>query len=56
MIAALYSAQETLGREINPKIFRKNEWVKRRDGKDAFIKDVLAKPCMDVMGDENGLG
>lgn len=56
VVAALYSIQETLGREINPKIFRKEEWVKRRDSNDAFLKDVLAKPRMDVMGNEDELG
>lgn len=56
IVAALYSVQETLGREINPKIFGKEEWVKRRDSGDAFIKEVLNKPRMDVMGDGNELG
>lgn len=56
VVAALYLAQEALGREINPKIFGKEEWVQRRDSGDAFIKEVLNKPCMDVMGGGNELG
>lgn len=51
VVAVLYPVQETLGREINPKIFRKEEWTQRRESKDAFIKEVLDKPRMDVMGE-----
>lgn len=55
-VAALYSAQETLGREINPKIYRDKEWKVLVKSKDAFIKEVLKKPRMDVIGDSFGLG
>lgn len=55
-VSALYSVQETLGREINPKIYRKDEWIQMVNNKDAFIKEVLSKPRMDVMGDNNGFG
>lgn len=53
VVAALYPVQESLGREINPKIFAKNEWIKKRDSNEAFIKEVLNKKRMDVMGDGN---
>lgn len=56
VVSALYPLQETLGREINPKIFNKDEWMHRRASDDAFIKEVLNKPRMDVMGDGNELG
>ena len=56
IVAALYPVQETLGREINPKIFAKDEWLQKRDSNEAFIKEVLNKPRMDVMGDGNELG
>ncbi|TCK18988.1 nucleotidyltransferase-like protein [Thiogranum longum] len=55
-VSALYSVQEILGREINPKIYSKKEWIQRLNAKDSFIKDVLSKPQMDVMGDGNELG
>ena len=55
-VTALYSVQQTLGREINPKIYSKKEWIKMRKNNDAFIKEVLAKERMDVMGDGNELG
>jgi len=56
VVNALYPAQEVLGREINPKLYHVDEWVHRRNEGDAFIKDVLAKPRIDLMGDANGLG
>lgn len=54
-VGALYSVQEILGREINPKIYSKKEWIQMLNAKDSFIKDVLSKPQMDVMGDGNEL-
>lgn len=53
---ALYSIQETLGREVNPKIFRKREWAKLEKANDAFVRDVMDKPRMDVMGGRDELG
>ncbi|MCU7844850.1 MAG: nucleotidyltransferase domain-containing protein [Candidatus Thiodiazotropha sp. (ex Monitilora ramsayi)] len=52
----LYSIQEALGREVNPKIFRKSEWAKLEKDNDAFIRDVMTKPRMDVMGGKDELG
>lgn len=54
-IGALYLAQEALGREVNPKIYRKAEWMQMRKKNDAFIREVLAKPRMDVMGNTSEL-
>ena len=56
VVAALYSVQQELGREINPKIFTNSEWTERCKTGDAFIKEVLAKPRMDVMGGGNEYG
>ena len=56
VVGVLYPVQNSLGREINPKIFHRKEWVQRRDSGDAFIKEVLSKPRMDVMGDGDELG
>ena len=56
VVSDLYPIQETLGREINPKIYSKEEWIRMRKNKDAFIKDVLAKPRMVVTGDADELG
>ena len=51
IVTNLYSAQATLGREINPKIYSRKEWNQMKDKKDAFIKEIFAKPRIDVMGD-----
>lgn len=56
VVSDLYSIQETLGREINPKIYSREEWIQMKNSEDAFIKEILAKPRMDVMGDANELG
>lgn len=55
-VNALYPVQEALGREINPKIFRKDEWTRLEKDKDAFIREVINKPRMDVIGEKDELG
>lgn len=50
-VTALYPAQESLRREINPRIYSMEEWKRMLDDKDSFIQDVLSKPRMDVVGD-----
>ncbi|MEH6503335.1 MAG: nucleotidyltransferase domain-containing protein [Cycloclasticus sp.] len=54
-VNALYFVQETLGREINPKIYRIEEWTQMINNKDGFIQEVLSKPQLDVMGGGNEL-
>ncbi len=56
VVTMLYPVQDILGREINPKIYRKQEWLQMLENKEAFIKEVLSKPRMDIMGkdDESG--
>jgi len=56
IVTGLYSIQETLGREVNPKIYSKEEWTQMKNKKDAFVKEILAKPRMDVIGDANEPG
>lgn len=53
VVSGLYAIQETLGREINPKIYSRGEWIHMKRNKDAFFKEILNKPRMDVMGDGN---
>lgn len=47
---ALYPVQEALGREINPKIYRRDEWRGLLNSNDAFAAGVMARPRLDVMG------
>ena len=56
VVSALYSTQEGLRREINPKIYTKEEWSHMVKIKDAFITEVLAKPRINVIGDINESG
>jgi len=56
VVRVIHPVQETLGRELNPKIYRKEEWNLMLNNKDAFIKELLSKPRMDVMGAANELG
>lgn len=54
-VSVLYPVQETLGREINPKIFSKEEWTQMQKSNNAFYKELLSKPGMDVIGNVNEL-
>ena len=56
VVSALYPVQQTLGREVNPKIYREKEWNQMLKSKDAFVKEILEKPRMDVMGDADEPG
>lgn len=56
VVAALYPAQEVLGREINPKVYSKKEWRQMLKKKDAFIKEVMADPKLFIIGVADELG
>ena len=56
VVTVLYPVQESLGREVNPKIYRPEEWSRMQQSKDAFVRDILAKPRMDVMGGKHEFG
>lgn len=56
VVAQLHPLQETLGREINPKVYSSAEWAALVDKQSAFVRDVLGKPRLFVMGDEQALG
>ena len=56
VVGALHQTQEILGREINPKVYSKKQWLKMKKNKNIFIKDVLSKSGIDVIGDGHGFG
>ena len=56
VVSLLYLVQKTLGREINPKIYSREEWIVMIKSKNAFANELLLKPRMDVIGDGHGLG
>lgn len=53
MASALRAAGEKLSREINPHFFSADEFLSRAAAKDHFLGDVLAKPKLFILGDEN---
>lgn len=55
-VQALHPVQATLQREINPVVYSLEEFRRRAASDDSFVRDVLAKPKLFVMGNENELG
>jgi len=55
-VKALYPAQDVLGREINPKVYNHNEWQKAIREQSSFIKDVMEKPKLFLIGSKDDLG
>lgn len=51
-VTALYPLQETLGREINPKIYRPAEWRQLVQEQGSFVRDLLDKPKLFIVGSE----
>lgn len=55
VVKALRSAQETLGREINPTVYPEEEFRSRVSEGHYFIQNVLNGPKIFVIGDEDDL-
>ncbi|HAT1722153.1 TPA: nucleotidyltransferase domain-containing protein [Legionella pneumophila] len=55
-VEALYAAQASLGREINPKIYSREQWKASLQKQDLFIQEVLNNPKLFIMGAEHDLG
>lgn len=51
VVKALYTVEETLGREINPKVYSAEELVQLYIKKDAFIQDVFKESPINIIGD-----
>lgn len=54
-VRALHSAQATLQREINPVVYSLAEFRRRAASDNSFVQEVLAKPKLFVVGNENEL-
>jgi predicted nucleotidyltransferase len=52
---ALYPAQETLQREINPKVFSADEWREKRRASSTFLQELVDKPKIFVIGTQDDL-
>jgi len=55
LIPVLHPLQAQLRREINPKIFAVKEWSKLVKDNGAFIRDVLRKPKLFIIGNQQQL-
>lgn len=55
LVAVLYPAQEQLGRELNPKVFTPAEWRSLMADQGTFVRDIMAKPKLFIMGHESDL-
>lgn len=53
VVRALYSAQETLNREINPVVYSSTECQKRAQADEPLIREILANPMLFLIGDEH---
>ncbi|MFJ5296830.1 nucleotidyltransferase domain-containing protein [Pseudomonas sp. NPDC088368] len=52
LVTQLYPLQESLGREISPKQYAEREWFQLLAEQGGFVRDVLAKPKLFVIGSE----
>ena len=55
-VKALYPTQKILGREINPKLYSTREWLIAREENSAFIREILEKPSIEIIGEIDELG
>ncbi|MBZ9612307.1 nucleotidyltransferase domain-containing protein [Rheinheimera maricola] len=55
VVAALYPAQQELGREINPKLYSVIEWQDALNAQSGFIKQILASPMLPILGDTDDI-
>lgn len=56
VVRALYPSQELLAREINPKCFSVREWSGNLKTRSAFMRELLEKPVINVIGNRDDLG
>lgn len=54
-VTALYAAQAIVGREINPKVYQREEWQKLANNKDMFYQEILNKPKLFIIGAANDI-
>lgn len=56
VVKALHPAQQTLQREINPVIYSPAELARRITAEEPFVRELLSKPKLFVIGSEDDLG
>ncbi|MGO8755134.1 MAG: nucleotidyltransferase domain-containing protein [Gallionellaceae bacterium] len=54
-VRVLHPVQETLQREVNPVVYSLDEFRRRTKSGDSFIREVLSKPRLFIVGNEDEL-
>jgi len=52
--AALAEAEQTLGRTVNPTVFTRSEWKRKRSRHDSFAARIAGQPRLFVIGSDDG--
>ena len=55
VVTAVYEAQLTLAREINPKVMSRAEWSEKKKAHNVFVQELMSKPQIFIVGSENDL-
>jgi predicted nucleotidyltransferase len=55
VVNALYDSQATLGREINPKVMTRKEWLTKQFEHNAFVREIRSQPKLFLIGTEHDL-
>ena len=55
VVNALYDSQATLGREINPKVMTRKEWLTKQFEHNAFVREIASQPKLFLIGTEHDL-
>lgn len=55
-VKALHPAQERIGREINPVVMAPDEFLRKNNEGDGFVREILASEKIFLKGDSNELG
>lgn len=55
VVNAVYDAQTTLSREINPKVMTRQEWADKKQAHNTFVQELMDKPKLFIMGAEDEL-
>ena len=55
VINAVYDAQTSLAREINPKVMTRQEWSDKKEAHNTFVQELMDKPKLFIIGSEHEL-
>ena len=56
LVRSLHPYQEQLGREINPVLYAPAELKRKLSDDDAFVRELMTKPRLFLLGDEHDVG